>query len=223
MTISWPSLIPAATWLHLAEKYDFRDIFLNNPNIGGRYSALSYFGLLPAALIGVDIAAPARPGAHRRLQRGKAPPPAANNVAAVLGVMMGELALKGVDKLTLITSRRLASFGDWAEQLIAESTGKEGKGILPIVGEAARRAECLRPGSLLCLFKAAGEDDTYDGAIAALEEAGQPVVRLSLSDLYELGRQFFLWELATAVAGACLGIQPFDQPNVETRKSGARQ
>jgi transaldolase/glucose-6-phosphate isomerase len=212
---------PGSSLIDLAQKYDFREIFLNNPNIGGRYSALSYFGLLPAALIGVDLAR-LLDQARIAMANGQESGADATNVAAVLGVVMGKLALKGVDKLTLITSPSLASFGDWVEQLIAESTGKEGKGILPVVGEAPAAAEEYSADRLFVYLKLDGEN-TYDKAITALEKAERPLVRLLLANRYELGRQFFLWELATAVAGACLGIQPFDQPNVESAKVAARK
>jgi hypothetical protein len=126
-----------------------------------------------------------------------------------------------VDKATLIISLALASFGDWAEQLIAESTGKEGKGILPVVGEPLAAPDAYGTDRLFVYLRLEG-DDAYDDAVSALEDAGYPVVRLSVADLYESGRQFLLWEMATAVAGAFLDIQPFDQPNVEEAKVQAR-
>jgi transaldolase/glucose-6-phosphate isomerase len=212
---------PGSTLVDLAQEYAFRDIFLNNPNIGGRYSALSYFGLLPAALIGVDLAR-LLDQAQIAALNGQESAAGANNVAAVLGVVMGELALNGLDKLTLITSPSLTSFGDWAEQLIAESTGKEGKGILPVVGEPLASPDDYSPDRLFVYLKLENED-AFDGAVDKLQEAGRPLVRLSLTDRFELGRHFFLWELATAIAGARLGIQPFDQPNVEAAKVGARE
>jgi transaldolase/glucose-6-phosphate isomerase len=212
---------PGSRLIDMAQKYEFRDVFLNNPHIGGRYSALSYFGLLPAALIGVDITR-LLDQARIAAINGQESSTVTANVAAVLGVFMGELALKGVDKLSLIISPSIASFGDWVEQLIAESTGKEGKGILPVVGEASASPETYGADRLFVYLKLDGED-THNKAIDALEKAGHPVARLSLADRYELGRQFFLWELATAVAGACLGIQPFNQPNVESAKVAARE
>jgi transaldolase/glucose-6-phosphate isomerase len=211
---------PGSSLVDLAQKYNFRDIFLNNPNIGGRYSALSYFGLLPAALIGVDLAR-LLDQAQTAEYNGQGSGMEATNVAALLGVVMGELALRGVDKMTLITSPSLASFGDWTEQLIAESTGKEGKGILPVVGETPTSPGKYSPDRLFVYLKL-DDEDNYDEAIDALDADGRPLVRLSISDRYELGRQFFLWELATAVAGVCLGIQPFNQPNVESAKVAAR-
>ena len=212
---------PGSSLVDLAQKYEFRDVFLNNPNIGGRYSALSYFGLLPAALIGVDLTR-LLDQAQIAAMNGKVSSPEDANVAALLGVVMGELALLGVDKLTLITSPSLTSFGDWAEQLIAESTGKEGKGILPVVGEAPAAPDEYGADRLFVYLKLDGEN-AYDKAVEDLEADGRPLVRFTLDDRYELGRQFFLWELATAVAGVCLGIQPFDQPNVESAKVAARE
>ena len=213
---------PGSKLVPIIEKYGFRDTYLNNPNIGGRYSALSYFGLLPAALIGVDLGRLLDQAQIAAINAGEEGGAAdGDNVAAVLGVMMGTLAREGVDKLTLIISPSLASFGDWTEQLIAESTGKDGKGILPIVGERLASPDSYGKDRLFVYLKLDGED-ANDSGVSALEEAGYPVVRLSVSDLYGLGGQFLLWELATAVAGAFLDIQPFDQPNVEEAKIQAR-
>ncbi len=135
---------------------------------------------------------------------------------------MGALALAGRDKLTLIASPPLANFGDWVEQLIAESTGKEGKGILPVVGEAVGKPSQYGDDRFFVYLRLEG-DQTYDAKVRVLEEAGYPVVRLALADLYDIGAQFFLWEMATAVAGSIIGIQPFDQPNVEAAKVQARK
>jgi hypothetical protein len=207
----------------LGALYNFRDIFLNDPHIGGRYAALSYFGLVPAALVGVDV--------HRLLESALTVacnaascncPVEGDNNAARLGAMMSELAKNGRDKLTIFTSPAIASFGDWAEQLIAESTGKDGLGILPVVGEPAGKPNVYGDDRFFVYLQLAG-DDTYDEAVAALAQAGHPVARFQLRDTYDLGGQFFLWEMATAVAGYRLGIQPFDQPNVEAAKILARQ
>jgi transaldolase/glucose-6-phosphate isomerase len=214
---------PGSKLVDIAEQYSFRATFLNDPNIGGRYAALSYFGLLPAALIGVDV--------QRLLDRALTAAcnaskengaPAGENVAALLGATMGELAQVGRDKITLIPSPQLASFGDWVEQLIAESTGKEGKGILPVVGESVGAPDVYGSDRLFIYLRLDG-DDTFDAQVKALEDAGFPVLQLPLHDLYDLGVQFFIWEMATAVAGYGLGIQPFDQPNVETAKIQARK
>jgi len=202
---------PGSKLAELAERHSFAAVFLNDPDIGGRYSALSYFGLVPAALMGVDL--------KTLLQRARAA--AANDdLAARLGIIMGELALAGRDKLTLVMSEPIAGFGDWIEQLIAESTGKEGKGILPVVTETPGPPEVYGDDRLFVHLRL---DDTHDAEVSALQKAGHPVVRLNLSDSYDLGGQMFLWELATAVAGARLGVQPFDQPNVEAAKVLTRE
>jgi hypothetical protein len=147
---------------------------------------------------------------------------AKDNPGARLGAIMGELAQAGRDKVTLVTSPGIASFGDWVEQLIAESTGKEGKGILPMVGEPLGPPEVYGDDRLFVYLRLDG-DDTYDAPVSALEAAGHPVVRLHLHDLFDLGGQFFLWEMATAIAGHRLEINPFDQPNVEAAKVLARE
>ena len=144
------------------------------------------------------------------------------NPGAWLGATLGELAKVGRNKVTLITSPRIASFGDWVEQLIAESTGKEGKGLVPVIGEPVGPPEVYGNDRLFVYMRLEG-DMEYDDAVARLEETGQPVVRLQLHDIYELGRQFFIWEMAVAIAGYIIGINPFDQPNVESAKMLARK
>jgi transaldolase/glucose-6-phosphate isomerase len=210
---------PGSKLADLAEKYHFRDVFLNDPNIGGRYSALSHFGMVPAVLIGVDV--------EKLLHRAKRMVCncqgcncviGGDNSCGRLGVVLGELARAGRDKLTLITSPAIAGFGDWVEQLIAESTGKDGKGILPVVSETLGPPEAYGSDRLFVYLKLK-DDETHDTAVKALEDAGHPVVRLLLDDPYDLGGQFFLWEMATAVAGSRIGINPFDQPNVEAAKA----
>jgi glucose-6-phosphate isomerase len=202
----------------LAEHYKFRDIFLNDPNIGGRYSALSYFGLVPAALIGMDLEL-----LLRRAQNTAGSCKESNqNTCAQLGVRMAELAKAGRDKITFIISPAADSFGAWIEQLIAESTGKEGLGILPVAGEPVGTPGEYGSDRLFVYLQLLG-DSTYDRAVKALENSGQPVLRLVMQDRYDIGGQFFLWEMATAVAGYRLGINPFDQPNVEAAKVLARQ
>ncbi len=201
-----------------ARRYGFRHTFLNDPTIGGRYSALSYFGLVPAALVGVDnglLLARAREAATACTRTD-------HNPAALLGAIMAELAKQGRDKLTLVLSPSLPGFDDWIEQLIAESTGKEGKGILPVVGEELSSPRHYGADRVFVQIRLRGETE-HDAALARLRRAGHPVVRLELRDPYDLGGQFFLWEMATAVAGHLLGIQPFDQPNVESAKRLARQ
>ena len=211
----------------LASRHKFRATFLNDSNIGGRYSALSYFGLVPAALVGVDIETlldqALAMACNCQTDDGAV---YAGNYGAWLGAVLGELAKAGRDKVTFVTSPQLANFGDWVEQLVAESTGKEGKGILPVVGEPLGPPHLYGGDRLVVYLRLDGEGaslDEQDAAVQALEDAGQPVVRLRLRDLYDLGGQFFLWEMATGVAGYRLGINPFDQPNVEAAKVLARE
>ncbi len=203
---------PGSSLEKLAAQHNFRATFLNDPNIGGRYSALSHFGLVPAALVGIDIA--------HLLARAAA---AAHAPEAIrLGAIMGTLAQHGRDKLTLITSPELASFGDWVEQLVAESTGKEGQGILPVVGEPLNDA-VVYGADRLFVYLHLPRSTAASAQLAALERNGHPAVGIGLRDVYDLGAQFMWWEVATAVAGHILNIQPFDQPNVESAKILARQ
>jgi len=205
----------------LAERYRFRDVFLNDPNVGGRYSALTYFGLVAAALVGIDLRLLLRRA--RAMSTSCGPDvPAEENPGAWLGVVLSELAQAGRDKVTFVTSPAIASFGDWVEQLIAESTGKEGRGILPVVREPLGPPD-VYGGDRLFVYLRLGDDDAGEPGVVALEAAGHPVIRLSVGDRYDLGGQIFLWELATAVAGQRLGINPFDQPNVEAAKKLARR
>ena len=214
---------PGSQLVDTADRYKFRATFLNDTNIGGRYSALSYFGLVPAALVGVDL--------ETLLDRAHTAacncdsynyPIGGDNLGARLGAVLGELAIAGRDKLTLIASPIIASIADWVEQLIAESTGKEGKGILPVVGEPLERLTEYGADRLFVHLRLEG-DDSQDTGLQSVEDEGHPVVRLRLKDLYDLGGQFFLWEMATAVAGYRLGINPFDQPDVEAAKVLARK
>jgi transaldolase/glucose-6-phosphate isomerase len=214
---------PGSGLVDTAKRYGFRETLLNDPNIGGRYSALSFFGLAPAALLGVDVATLLeRALAAARSSMGSVELSQGDNFGAQLGAVLGELARAGRDKATLILSPSICTFGEWVEQLIAESTGKEGKGILPVVGEVVGEPDVYGPDRAFVYLRLEG-DHTFDEAILALERAGHPVVRLGMKDLYDLGGQFFVWEIATAVAGYRLGINPFDQPNVEAAKVLARK
>ena len=177
--------------------------------------------MVPAALIGVDVAQVL----DRSLSIACASEScvgAIDNPAAKLGAVLAELALQGRDKLTLVASPPLASFGDWLEQLIAESTGKEGHGILPVVGEKLGEPDLYGEDRLFAHLRLDG-DNTDDAAIAALQAAGHPIIRIRIHDSYDLGGQYFLWEMATAIAGHRLGINPFDQPNVESAKILTRE
>ncbi len=214
---------PQSPLLTLASELGFRETFVNDPDIGGRYSALSYFGLVPAALMGIDI--------DLLLDRAAAMasncepancPVEGNNTGGVLGGVMGALHKAGVDKLTFITSPSIGPLGAWLEQLLAESTGKEGKGIVPVDGELPGRPDVYEDDRLFVYQKISG-DTTYDKMVNTLENEEKPVVRLELADLYDIAAEFFRWEVATAVAGHVMGINPFDQPNVESAKIQARR
>ncbi len=204
---------PGSALVDVATKYKFRAAFLNDPDIGGRYSALSHFGLVPAALVGVDL-----PRLLERATRVEHH----TDAAARLGVILGELAICGRDKVTFVLSPPIAAFASWVEQLIAESTGKEGKGIVPVADEPLGAPAVYGKDRLFVDLRVAG-DRTSVPALDALRAAGNPVVRLDQADAYGLGEQFFIWELAVAIAGWRLGINPFDQPNVESAKILARK
>lgn len=211
---------PGSALADIAGAHRFRHTFLNDPEIGGRYSALSCFGLVPAALIGMDV--------ELLLERAAAAADCefANKgedvSGALLGALLGEFAAQGRDKLTFLLSPRLAAFGDWVEQLLAESLGKEGEGILPVVGETFGPPAVYGPDRVFCSIRLAG-DDGGEAQRKALAEAGHPVIDFKLTDPYDVGGQCFLWEMATAVAGWRLAINPFDQPDVEAAKVLARK
>jgi glucose-6-phosphate isomerase len=213
---------PGSALADLAQTHRFRHCFLNDPEIGGRYSALSCFGLVPAALIGMDagrLLASAAEAADRERsgENGEG-----WMTGATLGALLGEMAGRGRDKLTFCFSPEIAPFGDWLEQLLAESTGKEGKGILPVAGEPLGPPAVYGDGRLFVSLRV-GQDETGERELQALASAGHPVVDLRMEDLYDLGGQCFFWEMATAVAGWRLGINPFDQPDVEAAKVLARR
>jgi len=209
---------PGSSLESTAIELGFRKVFLNDPNIGGRYSALSYFGLVPAALIGIDLATLLERAATMACNsEGCNCPVAGNNAGAWLGAAMGVLSLAGRDKLTLITSPPISYFGAWVEQLIAESTGKDGKGIVPVDGEMLASPDIYARDRFFVYLRLE-HDRTHDEKVKALIDAGQPVLQINLRDLYDLGGEFFRWEMATAVGGSFLGINPFDQPNVESSK-----
>jgi transaldolase/glucose-6-phosphate isomerase len=210
---------PATPLAALASDRGFRRWFLNPPDIGGRYSVLSYFGLVPAALLGVKLA-PLLERARRMAQASAPSVPTTENPAARLGAALGAAALDGRDKVTLVLSAGVASFGLWIEQLIAESSGKEGKGIVPVVDEPLGAPAVYGPDRLFVAVALAGDDDpATEARLAVLSDAGHPVVRIALGDRCDLGAEFFRWEFATAVACALLGINAFDQPNVAESKT----
>jgi transaldolase/glucose-6-phosphate isomerase len=202
-----------------AERDKFRKIFINPADIGGRYSALSYFGMVPAAISGVDVETlldRAVHAAHVAIV-----PSPRKNPAAMLGAVMGAMASQGRDKLTLITPAPLDTLGLWIEQLVAESTGKEGKGILPVAGEPLLDVRDYGKDRVFVAVRLRGSDDVR--RLKELSDAGHPVVDQVLADPLDLGEIFFTWEFATAVAGALLGIDAFDQPNVQESKDNTKK
>ena len=202
----------------LARDQGFRRAFLNPSDVGGRYSVLSYFGLVPAALIGLDLVRLLDRADRMREGCASSVLPK-DNPGAWLGAAMGSLALDGRDKLSLVTSPAIDSFGLWVEQLIAESTGKEGRGIVPVAGEPLVAPGQYRDDRVFVYLRLEGDDNrATDAGMDRVQSSGQPVIRLDLEDRYDLGAEFFRWEFATAVAGAILGIHPFDQPNVQGAK-----
>ena len=214
---------PETSLHHEALEQRFRAIFLNPPDIGGRYSALSYFGLVPAALIGLDVGRLLEHARHVASVCGSAVK-AHENPAVKLGAALGEAALAGRDKMTVVTSPALAAFGTWLEQLVAESTGKEGVGIVPIDGEAVGAPELYGDDRIFVYLRLSGEHDArHREELHALSGAGHPVISLALSDIWDLGGEFLRWEIATAATGAVLGIDPFDQPNVQESKDLTRR
>ncbi len=213
---------PGSGLQKVAEELKFRKIFLNDPNIGGRFSALSLFGIVPAALVGVDIEKFLSLAKVETLNCKKSGNDITANIAAVIGVIIGALGKKGFDKLTYIISPEFKFIGAWIEQLIAESTGKIGKGILPVDLESIEAPEIYSSDRLFVYLKL--KDDTrYDEKVNQLKSKNFPFLELELEHKLELGKQFFLWEFATAVTGWVMQIQPYDQPNVEQAKIVARQ
>ncbi|MGI9107507.1 MAG: bifunctional transaldolase/phosoglucose isomerase [Pyrinomonadaceae bacterium] len=213
---------PGTLMEQMATDDKFKRIFLNPADIGGRYSALSYFGMVPAALMGLDVKK-LLDRAERVVHACASVVPAAENPGARLGAIMGECAKAGRDKLTIITDPKISSFGLWVEQLLAESTGKDGKGIVPVAGETLGSPSVYGDDRLFVYVAVEKPDSETDAKLKALEAAGHPVVYRTLTDLYDLGEEFFLWEIATAFAGWRLGINPFDQPNVQESKDATKE
>ena len=203
----------------IAKKLNFRKIFLNDPDIGGRFSALSLFGIVPAALIGIDMeklfskaSVIVEESSNGDIQE---------NSSAMLGAIIGKLASGHVDKLTIICSPQIQYIGAWLEQLIAESTGKDGKGIVPVDLEIVNIPGNYSSDRAFVYLKLKN-DLTFDKKVEELKDAGFPVIEFTLDDIYDLAGEFFRWEFATAVAGHVLKVQPFNQPNVESAKAAAR-
>jgi transaldolase/glucose-6-phosphate isomerase len=202
-----------------AKELRFAHVFYGVPSIGGRYSVLSKFGLVPAALMGLDIKRLLETTQQMERTCGPDVPPA-ENAGVQLGIAMGVAAVRfGRDKVTLIVSPKIADLGAWLEQLLAESTGKHGRGLIPLAGEPLTSPEHYGSDRFFAYLELDGYEDTSQlHAVEALELAGHPVVRINVKDIWHIGQEFFRWEIATAVAGAIIGIDPFDQPDVEASK-----
>ena len=213
---------PGSKMQQVAESDQFLHIFVGRPSIGGRYSALSNFGMIPAAAMGLDT----KKFLERAAEMERACGPSVNveeNPGAVLGIILGTAANARRDKLTIITSPGISDLGAWLEQLIAESTGKIGKGIIPVDREHLASPEVYGNDRVFAYIRLESEiDSEQDAKVLALEKAGHPVVRITMPDIYDLGAEFFRWEIATAVAGALIGINPFNQPDVEASKVATR-
>ena len=207
----------------IADEAGFRDCFLNPADIGGRYSALSYFGMVPAALTGLDLAQ-LWASADTMLGAISAGIPAHYHPGLLLGAVIGALAQAGRDKVTIYTTESLRSFGDWAEQLLAESLGKEGKGALPVVGSTVGLPHDYVTDRLFIYLRVDNDPDVaqMDAAVRALREAGHPRVTLRLADSYAIAGEFLRWEYATAITGAMLRVNPFDEPNVTEAKDATK-
>jgi transaldolase/glucose-6-phosphate isomerase len=214
---------PGSKMQQVAEADKFRKIFFGVPSIGGRYSALSNFGMVPAAVMGLDVS--------KFLKNTKEMVPACGptsaadaNPGVILGAILGTAANQGRDKLTIITSPGIFDLGAWLEQLIAESTGKAGKGIIPVDRERLARPAVYGNDRIFAYLRLASKPSkAQDAAVEALEKAGHPVVRITLPNIYNLGQEFFRWEIATAVAGSIIGINAFNQPDVEASKIETRK
>ena len=213
---------PGSKLQEMAEREGFRSIFLGEPAVGGRYSALSNFGRVPAALMGLDVAELII-RARSMVQACRPQVPAHRNPGVVLGAILGTLAKSGRDKCTLITSPEISTLGAWLEQLLAESTGKDGKGLIPVEGESVGPPEVYGEDRIfLHLRLDSSRERKQEQVVEDLKQSGHPVVQFSLADRYDLGQEVFRWEMATAVAGSILGINPFDQPDVEASKIATR-
>ncbi len=213
---------PGSKLQQVAESDHFWNIFHGLPSIGGRYSALSNFGMVPAAVMGLDIPK-FLDRTHEMVEACASSVPVEENPGVVLGVVLGTAAKNGRDKVTIVTSPAIADLGAWLEQLLAESTGKQGKGIVPIDREALSSPETYGNDRIFVYLRLnSGVDAVQESKVTALENAGQPVVRIILGDVYDLGQEFFRWEIATAVAGSIIGINAFNQPDVEASKNVTR-
>jgi transaldolase / glucose-6-phosphate isomerase len=214
---------PGSKMQQVAEADKFRHIFFGVPSIGGRYSALSHFGMIPAAVMGLDVAKFLK-NTQEMVKACGAGVGADKNPGVLLGAILGTAAKEGLDKVTFISTPGISDLGAWLEQLIAESTGKQGKGIIPIDREKLAKPEAYGNDRVFAYLRLETKPDKkQDAAVAALEKDGLPVVRISVKSTYNLGQEFFRWEIATAVAGAIIGINAFNQPDVEASKIETRK
>jgi transaldolase / glucose-6-phosphate isomerase len=214
---------PGSKMQQVAEADKFRKIFMGVPSIGGRYSALSNFGMVPAAVMGLDVSKFLK-NTEEMVQACGAGAAADANPGVLLGTILGAAANQGRDKVTIIASPGISDLGAWLEQLLAESTGKVGKGIVPVDREALAKPAAYGNDRIFAYLRLQTKPNkAQDAAVAALEKAGHPVVRISLPNIYNLGQEFFRWEIATAVAGAIIGINAFNQPDVEASKIETRK
>ncbi|QDP21746.1 bifunctional transaldolase/phosoglucose isomerase [Bradyrhizobium cosmicum] len=214
---------PGSSLEKAAKSLNYARIFHGEPSIGGRYSVLSPFGLVPAATAGIDVKTLVKHALAMARSCGPDVPPS-ENPGVQLGLAMGLAGLEGRDKVTILSSKKIADFGAWAEQLIAESTGKEGKGLIPIADEPLGEPSVYGNDRFFIDIRTEGEADAaHDSQLAAIEAAGHPVVRIVMKSIDHLGQEFFRFEMATAVAGSILGINPFDQPDVEAAKIKTRE
>ncbi|PZR83070.1 MAG: transaldolase [Candidatus Aeolococcus gillhamiae] len=213
---------PGSALAGTAAERKFRHVFENPADIGGRYSALSYFGLVPAAIIGIDVEAFLDRADRMRLQSHPGTP-ADLSPGLALGTVLGLLKRSGRDKVTILAPPRIAAFSLWAEQLIAESTGKEGKGLIPIGDEPIGQPGVYGDDRILTVLRLRDDHPEFDAEVGALRSAGIPQITMQLDDLLDLAAEFFAWEFATAVAGAALEIDPFDEPNVQESKDNTKR
>jgi transaldolase/glucose-6-phosphate isomerase len=214
---------PGSKLHQVAEGEGFRHIFFGVPSIGGRYSALSNFGMVPGAIMGIDVIKLLDRADEMAISCSSCLP-ASENPGVMLGIILGVLAKNGRDKITIISSPGIQYFGSWLEQLIAESTGKDGKGLIPVDRERLGPTNVYGNDRVFIYMRLESTPDrSQDEAVEALKESGQPVVIISVTEPYDLGQEFFRWEMATAVAGSIIGINPFNQPDVEESKVATRK
>jgi len=214
---------PGSPLVQLAQERRFRGVFCNFPDIGGRYSALSFFGLLPAALMDLDILGLVDQSL-RMLHACTGCVPLKENPGLTLGAALGELARQGRDKVTFLVPSAIAPLGMWLEQLLAESTGKEGTGLLPVAGEPVGDPSVYGEDRVFVYFRLKkAADQNLDNGVETLQRAGQPVITIQMDNYLDLAQEFYRWEIAVATAGAVLGINPFNQPNVKESKDNTNR